>query len=555
MKLLLLLVLFCSSVFGDELKVELNPTKPVAGEPFQAYFRVFTTDGEDPLVNFSPGGLEVVGKSNQGISTRTIYANGKLTVTREVTIVYDIVASKPGTSFLRDITVQIGPKTLRHPSIAVTVLKEPEQLDDVFVMADVPKRTVFLGEGVIVRYYLYSKVPVSNLDVKKYPKLNNFLKRFLQEPERTERVSVEGQLYMRTQIYAAKLFPEKTGEIKIDSLHLSATYPSSKSNDPFGAFGLSRDFKTKTMSSETIKLQVKPLPEPVPSHFSGLVGQHDFQIQVGNPKLIVNEPLEIKLTISGVGALENLEAPELIKNPSLEEFESNGDLKIADADNATKVFDYTYLAKNNLNLPGKDIILSYLDPNSERYVPITLHIPDITIAGGQVRDDQKKPLPKENKKEDQSKASKTSHAITEFAGPLNLNPNLWRHWLPYLNLSLGFLAVLLSVGWFVKVGALNLKRSPTLVPGSFRRGEFELHHFVQWLSPIISKTGKSPLMIIRDSGLSDETKKYFIDIISTYDYKQYSLKKGQIDFKYRKGPFKELGKYIESVKNESSKQS
>lgn len=223
--------------YGDEVRVEINPTKPVAGRSFQAYFRVFTSEADDPLVNFSPGGVEVVGKSNQGISTRTIYANGKLTVTREITLVYDLVASRPGTSFLRDLTVQIGGKTLRHQAISIIILKEAEQLDDVFVMADVPKKSVFLGEGIIARYYLYSKVPVSNLDVKKYPKLNNFLKRFLQEPERTERVSVEGQLYMRTQIYAAKLFPEKIGEQKIDSLHLTATYPSSKSNDPFGAFG------------------------------------------------------------------------------------------------------------------------------------------------------------------------------------------------------------------------------------------------------------------------------------------------------------------------------
>src|SRR5690606_15303971 len=157
----------------------------------------------DPIINFSPGGVEVVGKANQGISTRTIYANGKLTVTREVTIVYDLVASKPGTIFIRDISVQLGSQTLKHPMVSATVLKEPEVLPEVFVMADVPKKSLFIGEGIVVRYYLYSRPPVSNLDVKKYPQLNNFLKRFLQEPERTERVSVDGQIYLRNLFYAA----------------------------------------------------------------------------------------------------------------------------------------------------------------------------------------------------------------------------------------------------------------------------------------------------------------------------------------------------------------
>src|SRR5690606_21729376 len=101
MKLLtiILLSLWANLSWSNEVKVELNPKKPVAGEVFQAFFRVFTDSDSDPIINFSPGGVEVVGKANQGISTRTIYANGKLTVTREVTIVYDLVASKPGTIF------------------------------------------------------------------------------------------------------------------------------------------------------------------------------------------------------------------------------------------------------------------------------------------------------------------------------------------------------------------------------------------------------------------------------------------------------------------------
>ncbi len=542
----------CTHLFADEVKVELNPTRPVAGEVFQAYFRIFTSDADDPIVNFAPGGVEVVGKSNQGISTRTIYANGKLTVTREITLVYDLVASRPGTSFLRDITVQVGGRTLRHPAVSITILKEAEQLDDVFVMADVPKKSVFLGEGIIVRYYLYSKVPVTNLDVKKYPKLNNFLKRFLQEPERTERVSVEGQLYMRTQIYAAKLFPEKIGEQKIDSLHLTATYPSSKSNDPFGAFGLNRDFKTKTMNSETIKIQVKSLPEPVPSHFTGLVGQHDIQIQVGNSKLIVNEPLEIKLSVSGVGALENLEAPELIKNPGLEEFESNGDLKISDADNATKIFDYTFLAKENLNLPGKSITLSYFDSSSERYIPVQLQIPDITVAGAQAKQQEKKSNSIEKNKSEEVKNEDMLPSMKEMAGPISLKNLEWKKWLPFLNLSLGFLAVIFSLGWAFKLGKINFKKN-SKIPPIFFKGEFQLNQFVQWLGPIIKETGKSPFVIIKESSLSDEAKSYFIDLLSANDHKEYSSKKVQVELKYRSAPFKELSKYIASVNDENSK--
>ena len=555
MKALVFLILLISSLslFADEVKVEINPNKPVAGEVFQAYFRVFTDSSEDPSITFSPTGLEVVGKSNQGVSTRTIYANGKLTVTRELTIVYDLVAARPGITYLRDINVQLGQKNVRHPSISFTVLKEPEVLADVFVMADVAKKSLYLGEGVVARYYLYNKAPVSNLDIKKYPKLNNFLKRFLQEPERTERVSVDGQIYMRTQIYAAKLFPEKVGELKIDPLSLSVTYPSTRAGDPFGAFGLNRDFKTRTINSETIQIQVKPLPEPVPPHFTGLVGSHDFQLQVGQSKLIVNEPLEVKLTVSGVGALENLEAPTLIKSQGLEEFESNGDLKIADSEQATKVFDYTFLAKENMQLPAKSITLSYFDPRSEKYVPTQLNIPEIIVAGGNASQPRKDNEPQKDTSVKNEVKSLPQKAL-ELTAPLSIDRVQWKLWLPYVNFSLAILAVLVSLFWIVKEKKITGIHFKSEVPSTFKKGNFQFNELVRWMTPLIQQSGKSPLTIIQESPLPEESKRYFVDLLSANDYKDYSTRKSEMQFKYQSGHFKELGRYIESVRNENSSQ-
>jgi hypothetical protein len=550
-----LILLFCCMVSwnlaADELKIELSPAKPVQGEVFQAYVRIFTDKSDEPNISFSPIGLEVVGKVNQGISTRTIYANGKLSVTRELTFVYDFVANRTGTSYLRDINVQIGSNTIRHPNLAVTVLKEPEVMADVFVMADVPKKMLYIGEGVTVRYYLYSKVPVSNLDVKKYPKLNHFLKRFLQEPERSERVSVDDQVYLRTQIYAAKLFPEKTGELKVDSLSLTATYPSSRSNDPFGAFGLGREFKTRNLNSEVIKIDVRPVPAPVPADFTGLVGNHEFSLQASQTKLIVNEPLEVKLTVSGVGALENLEAPALLKNPALEEFETNGELKITDANLATKVFDYTYLAKGNVSLPAQELTLSYFDPVSEKYIPVQLKIPEVVVAGGQ-KDQEKKDVAVELKAPEKLRQQKIK-SKEEFS-PLILQKDIpWRVWLSEFNMGLAVIALFFSLGWLVhghwKLGHNFVLKSE--VPAVFKKDEFDLKEFIVWLSPLIAKSGKSPLAIMKDSDLSEDSKRYFIELLNANDLKDYSARKSQMVYRYHSSHFKELARYIKSVSHES----
>lgn len=548
----IIFLLMSFSAIADEVKIEVNPPKPVAGEVFQAYFRIFTDSDEDPQINFSPGSLEVVGKANQGISTRTIYSNGRLSVTREITVVYDLVASKAGTSFMREITVQLGSKVLKHPAVAVTVLKEAAEDPEVFIMADVPKKEIFLGEGMVVRYYLYYKVQVGNTDVKKFPKLNNFLKRFLQDPDRGERVKVNGQVYLRNQIYAAKLFAEKIGELKIDPLQASIAYVSGRSADPFAAFGMSRDFKTKTISSDEVKVIVKPLPTPVPPHFTGLIGKHDFDLSFGTTKLIVNEPLEIKLAISGGGALENLEAPTILKHPGLEEFESNGDLKIASADLATKTFDYTFLARENMKLPASSITLSYFDPAAEKYVPVQLEIPALEVAGGSAAKESKEAKDEKPIRKDEQKFKLESNKVKDLAAPVLRGAQSYRRWLPYVNAGLGTIAILIALGWFVQRERLPQLAKMAAVPSSFKRGDFSLSEFARWLSPIIQKTGKSPRAIITESDLSEETKRYFIALLESNDYKNYSTRKSDLDFKYHAGHFKKLSRYIETAKNEDS---
>lgn len=549
MRLLSLCILFllAISAYADEVKVEITPPRPVAGEVFQARFRIFTSSGEEPVINFSPTGLEVVGKSNQGVSTRTVYANGQLTVTREILVAYDLVASKPGTAFMRDITVQVAGQTLRHSSVNITVLKEAEEPADVFVMASVPKTEVFLGEGITVRYYLYSKMQVSALDIKRYPKLNNFLKRFLQEPDRMERVSVNGQYYLRSLIYAAKLFPEKVGELRVDPLSLTATYPTVRGNDPFGGFGLSREMRTRTFESETVKIRVNPLPEPVPSHFSGLIGKHEFNLRVGASKLIVNQPLELGLTINGPGALENLQVPTILSHPGLEEFESTGDLKIIDSETATKTFEYTFLAKSNMDLPASKVVLSYFDPDAGKYVPIELSLPAITVAGGSKSSSPESKADAPPTPDSPRKGGRNSEVT--LSGPLSTSEGSFSRYLPYLNFVLSGLALVLALGFFIK-SRPSLHLSSTSVPAVFKKGQFPYGEFAKWLAPAIQKTGKTPSQIIKEAGLDEVSQNYFLDLIQAANQRDYSTRKTETLFQYKSAPFKRLAQYIEKIQNE-----
>jgi len=170
-----------TSAIGGEIKISVQPESPVMGESFNIVFKVITEDGTDPIVSFEPQGIEVLGKQETGISTKTTYINGKLTVERSITIVYEVVAQKSGTKYLRRIVAEVNGKKIKHRTYPVRVLSQAKKAAKILAVAIVDKESAFVGESILVRYYLYSKVQVSSTGIKKFPKLDKFLKRFHQE--------------------------------------------------------------------------------------------------------------------------------------------------------------------------------------------------------------------------------------------------------------------------------------------------------------------------------------------------------------------------------------
>ncbi len=122
------------------------------------------------------------------------------------------------------------------------------------------------------------------------------------------------------------------GEYKIDPIYLSVRYSASGGNSPFDSFGFGSRYgrsKTANISSQPKKITVKALPlANVPPSFSGLVGEHSFNLELNKSRFVVNEPIELKLKVTGPGALELYEAPKIFNNSAIEEFETTSDLVI-----------------------------------------------------------------------------------------------------------------------------------------------------------------------------------------------------------------------------------
>lgn len=546
---LLFLLLFSGNVLAEGVRVKVSPEKPVINEPFEVSF-IIESEGDDPQINFNPGSMEVISRSQGAVSTRTSYINGKMSYSRTITIKYEMLAKRSGSNYIRNIQVDIDGKTLTHKTVRVTVLRVPEKSKDVFVMADVKKSQVYVGESILVRYYLYHKsnVSLSSTDVKKFPKLDKFLKRYHQEKSLAERVSYKGEMYIRRVIYTAQLFGEKPGQYKIDPISLRVGYTAGRNNS-FNSFGFGLRMgrmKSRTMMSKPVEIMVIPLPtENVPPGFTGLVGKHEFKLTSPKKKYLSNEPIELQLVISGEGALELIEAPKLFRNDLIEEFETTADLKINSNFSAQKKFDYTYLGRGNVKLDQFSYPLSYFDPETGQYISKDLKLgPLQVVAIGNIAKGNNQGLTKPKTKNSSGKTTSQSSTKNEIT-PLVFKPiykgiNSYIYYSKHLFYIVGVaLIILLSLFTIRQVSTLK-RRKRTVFQEIYSSG---LTYSNLFKALHLLGENKSMEDNIKEAGISSDCKQYFTDLIQTVNSKfdkEGSVKKFKIQKKY----FEELENYI-----------
>ncbi|MCT4642557.1 MAG: BatD family protein [Bacteriovoracaceae bacterium] len=381
----IILFLLSFSIFAKiTVDIETVPQNPVMGETFNIIFKINTKDGDEPQIDFNPRGLEVLSKEQTGISTRTTYINGNLSVQRTISVTYEMIGSRSGTAYLRDILVSVGGKSVRHSNYKIKIHRELKKEKDIFVRAEVDKTEAFVGESIIVRYFLYNKVRVAAMDIKKFPSLDKFMKRFHQESMATQRVQLAGGIYERRIVYTAQLFSNDTGKKKVDSIQLAVQYPYGRSrNNLFSGFGLgSHNMRKRTLSSKPVEINIKALPNNPPAGFTGLVGDHTFDFKINKTKFLVNEPIEIDFVVNGQGALELYEKPDVFSSDLVEEFDDSADLVVNKDFTAQKTFKITYLARKNGLIQSKKIPVVYFDSKKLEFKTFYIDLSEIKIAGG-----------------------------------------------------------------------------------------------------------------------------------------------------------------------------
>lgn len=249
--------------------------------------------------------------------------------------------------------------------------------DNLFLRAVVDRSHVMQGEQINLAFKLYTRVSVVNYAVSKNPAMTGFWSEDTETPKNITLTTeaVNGKSYRVGLIKRVALFPTQSGVLDIGPMEVQTTVqmPYGRSNDPFESFFRDPFGRNTTynVSSEGQKIKVDPLPPGAPPDFKGAVGQFAMSVVVDKKTTRTNEPVTLKVTLSGTGNVKLLEGPSIELPADFEQYSPKFSESINRQNNrinGSKTFEYLLIPR----YPGlkviKPVTMSYFDLVKKEYV-------------------------------------------------------------------------------------------------------------------------------------------------------------------------------------------
>lgn len=381
---ILIIALLFSTLVAAQVKFEAKLSKAKLGlnERLRLDFEM-DKDG-DNFVPPSFSDFTVVGGPNTSVSNTWI--NGKRSFKK--TYSYFLAPKKVGKFTIKQGTIEIDGETYKTFPVTVEVTPAVELPTDpndpnyvasqnIHLVAEVSKANPYLNEPITVIYKLYvsPETGVSNWREIDNPKFSDFWSQNIpMKGISVQNGQYNGEDYRYVVLRKTVLYPQKSGELKIEPLSLDVTVevPSNR-RDFFGGRLMTQVNKTVSAGARTIK--VKPLPEQgKPANFGGAVGEFDLIVSTSKKELKATESLQLTVEVSGKGNMKLFELPKPNIPSALEVYDPVKDDKIStriDGMYGAKIENYTIVPQFKGKYPIPGISFSYFDLKTEQYKTIT----------------------------------------------------------------------------------------------------------------------------------------------------------------------------------------
>ena len=395
----------------DDPRLTVSAKKQVVvGERFQVVFEANAEGRGFSAPSFD--GFTVVGGPFTSSSSSFSMVNGSMSHTVKNTYTYALQAYKEGTFRIGAASLNVKGNTISSEPFDIHVLpddgshaassgggggssqgqsqntNDPQVSGkDLYLRVIPSKKSAYVGEQIVLTYKLYTKVPVSSLQVDKMPSYAGFWTKDISDNnggslrQSTERIN--GEEYIVAEIQKVIVVPQRSGSLSIDPMSIECIAQirtqnnNRRSNDPFDIFFNDPFFNRnivnvkKELSTSNLTIDVKNLPESSkPASFAGAVGNYNFKSDIDKTELKTNEAFTLTLTVSGTGNIELLQMPEPNFPPDFEVYDpkiTTSPSITAQGISGTKKAEYLVIPRRAGNFNLSPVEFSFFNPANGTY--------------------------------------------------------------------------------------------------------------------------------------------------------------------------------------------
>jgi hypothetical protein len=313
----------------------------------------------------SMNGMEQEMDYNSG-TVHTIYyfsQNGAFKENGTYTI-YAYVKNRKAIYKSNKLTVKVEkePTQKNEEEISRKNLKQP-----VFGIIQKSKSKIYEGESVVLEAKVYSRLNINMLEAyQAFEFVGNAESKDLGKSSNLllSRENFKGNQVLTFTYGKQLVFPSAPGKYKIKPFEMALQYTDG------GIFS-----ERIAFTSNGASIEVLPLPAGAPKDFIGGVGKFDLDYEINKSKTKQGEVIELSLTISGKGNLQNINKPKLNLPKGVVVY---GDPEVVEeieygvnwAEGKIRYrYNLQFLEAENEKLDA--ISISYFDPELKKYVTKT----------------------------------------------------------------------------------------------------------------------------------------------------------------------------------------
>lgn len=419
---LLLICLIWMAPINAQLKLSVNAPSVVEANP--SYFQIKYTLNLDYAISsedisdfhFSTDDFTLLSEPGRSFRKEYININGRAKTNCSVTITCTLRPKAKGTFTISPASVHVKGKTYKSKAVKIRVADNAQgngnrasssqddkteeenamrtartglSQKDLYITADLQKTTVYEQEAVRLKYHVLALpgVGLSNAGLNEKPDFKNIVSLDIPTNPEFTLAHVNGIAYKKYKAKEYVLYPQKAGQIQIpkltfDCMVMQRDILLDRIDDFLNGGGIGVNVKR---SAPQLVLNVKPLPTPKPSGFSGGVGHFKIKSQMRTANLRTNDLATFRITISGTGNLKLITAPDLVFPDGFDSYppQTVDETTITeDGVSGSISFDYTLVPREvgKFEMPKVDFV--FFDPQKGEYQTITAKAFQLNVKKG-----------------------------------------------------------------------------------------------------------------------------------------------------------------------------